>query len=288
VAFLPARSVAGVGAIFGELAYRLRIRRGVVLGNIKRAFPDLDADDREKIARETYLNAGRMLAECLRLPSLRPEQIAAMVEETEGWENAERVVAGGKPLIVVTGHIGNWELMGAYFAHLGYRLKVFAKPLHNPLVESALFSMRRASGLDIIYTGTGLKPALDHLRAGGILVFLADQDARKDGIAIPFFGVPASTAPGPAVFARLARVPILPVFAIRVGPARHRVQVFPPIEPAAGKGRDEAIERMTRAHVEALEKIVRQYPGQYFWFHKRWKTPVEKLRSFKKRPNPGE
>jgi KDO2-lipid IV(A) lauroyltransferase len=276
---LPWRAAVALGAAAGEVAYRLRIRRRVVFGNLALAFPDWSMSERRRVAHQTYLNAGRMFVECLLLPTLSPEQMDKLVEGVDGLGFAEIVGAGHKALVGLTGHMGNWELMGAYFARHGYRFKVFVKPLHNPHVEAALLEARRRCGLDVIHASEGLKPALHHLREGGALAFLADQDARNAGIAVPFFGVPASTVLGPAVFSVLGKVPILPIFAIRVSPTRHRFVIFPAIEPVAGEKRAAAMDRLTRAHVEVLEHIVRKHPEQYFWFHRRWKTPVKKLKS---------
>jgi len=273
---LPWPIAIATGAAVGEIAYRLGIRRKVVFTNLALAFPDWTHDQRRRVARQSYRNAGRTLAEYILLPSLRPGQLEQIVEQVEGLGYADLVEAGRKPVIVLTGHIGNWELMGAHFARMGYSLKVFAKPLHNPRIESALLHTRRSLGLDVLYTGEGLKPAVRHLREGGILVFLADQDARKAGVAISFFGKPASTALGPAVFAQLTRAPIVPVFAIRVGTSRHRFVIFPPIQPLTGLDRNAALEQLTRSHVEALESIIRQHPEQYFWFHRRWTTRTDK------------
>jgi len=286
IAWLPWRAALAVGATFGAAAYRLGIRRRVVMANLRRAFPDLNASRRRDIAYQTYLNAGRMAVEWLRMRSLSGADFERMIEGGDGAEFIERAGGQRKPFVVLSGHMGNWELMVAYFAREGFKLKAFVKPLHNPRIESYLLQTRRTLGIDVIYTGKGLKPALRHLREGGVLVFVADQDARRSGIAVPFFGTPASTALGPALFAWLARVPILPVFAIRVGTDRHRFVVFPPIEVSPGEKRETALERLTRTHVEILEEMIRRYPDQYFWFHRRWKPPPRKMLPTR-RPTPG-
>jgi len=275
---MPWRAALAVGAALGSIAYRLGVRRRVVWANLARAFPDWSDNERRRVAYETYRNTGRTIIECLMLGSLSPSRLAELVEGVEGEEFIEQAGGVNKSFVVLTGHMGNWELMGAYFAQRGFRLKVFAKPMHNPRIESQLLAARRAFGLDVLYTGEGLKPALRHLREGGALGFLADQDARRAGIAVPFFGVPASTALGPAVFALLGKVPILPIFALRVGSAHHRFVALRPIEPRAGEKREVALEQLTRAHVQALEEMIRKHPEQYFWFHRRWKTPERKLK----------
>jgi KDO2-lipid IV(A) lauroyltransferase len=277
LSLLPWRVAVAIGAAAGELAYWLAVRRRVVLANLTQAFPEWDGRRKRRTARRVYHYAWRGLVESFLLQTLSPDKMDRLVEGIEGFDLVRPIIEAQRPFIVVTGHIGNWEMMGAYFARQGYRLKVFAKPLHNPVLEADLLAARRAVGLDVIYTGEGLKPALRHLRDGGVLVFLADQDARRAGIAVPFFGAPASTALGPAMFAYLGRAPIVPVFAIRVGTLHHRYIISPPIEPLPGEKREAALERMTRAHVEALERIIRKYPEQYFWFHRRWKTGIEKL-----------
>jgi len=277
LSLLPWRVAVAIGAVAGDFAYCLAIRRRVVLANLAQAFPEWDGRRRRRAARRVYHHAWRGLVESFLLQTLSPEEMDRLVEGIEGFDLVRPIIEAQRPFIVVTGHIGNWEMMGAYFARQGYRIKVFAKPLHNPVLEADLLAARRAVGLDVIYTGEGLKPALRHLRDGGVLVFLADQDARRAGIAVPFFGAPASTALGPAMFAYLGRAPIVPVFAIRVGTLHHRYIISPPIEPLPGEKREAALERMTRAHVEALERIIRKYPEQYFWFHRRWKTGIEKM-----------
>lgn len=276
---LPHRVRLGLGGALALLAYGVGVRRRVVMENLARAFPDWPPARRRRIARQAYRNLGRTFAELFALNALTPEALDRLVDGVEGAEHIDALPGEGtrRPCVVVTGHVGNWELMGAFFARQGYRLKVLAKPMHNPRTEAAVAATRREIGFDILYTGQSLKPGLRHLREGGVLAILADQDARKDGIAVPFFGVPASTALGPAVFAWLGRVPLLPAFAVRVGPTRHRFHFYPPITPQPGESREAALERMTRAHVAALEDIVRRYPEQYFWFHRRWKTPVGKL-----------
>lgn len=279
---LPLRAAVAVGAAFGRLAYRLGIRRRVVAENLTRAFPDWSLSQRRTVARQAYCNVGRFFAECICLQSLAPQTIDAMVDGIDGQEHLDRVGGTGKPFVVVTAHVDNWELMGAFFIRRGFRLCVIAKPLHNPYIEASLAKSRRAVGLEVIYTGEGMKPVTRHLREGGVLAVLADQDARKQGLAVPFFDHPASTAPGPAVIAWLARVPLLPVFPYRVGPSRHRFRFFPPIEFTQGEDRDRALESMTRQHVGALEEFVREHPADYFWFHRRWKTPPHKIGKKKK------
>jgi KDO2-lipid IV(A) lauroyltransferase len=275
---LPRRVSIGWGALSGRISWRLGIRRRVVLENLALAFPEWSDARRREVGRASYENFGRTVVEMLCLRSYSADELESLTDGIEGTQYVDEVGNIGQGLVVVTGHIGNWEFMGAYFARRGYQFKVIAKPVHNPRVEAEIAATRRACGFDILYTGEGMSSGLRHLRGGGVLAILADQDARRTGVGVPFFGVPASTALGPAVFAALEKVPILPVFSVRVDSIRHRYHVYPPIRPIPGEPRDKAIERMTVAHVAALEDFVRKHPEQYFWLHRRWKTPPRKLR----------
>jgi KDO2-lipid IV(A) lauroyltransferase len=265
-----------------------------------------------RLARRCYVNAALTFCEFARMRKMNQQEILGLIESVEGEEYF--IEAGGtqKPYIAITGHLGNWELMGAYFAIKGVPLTVIAKPIHNPLVDRYVNSIRAAKGYDVISTREGMKRVVSQLREGRVMVFLADQDARKGGIFVNFFGYPASTHTGPALFMTRMNLPMLPVFDVRAAapaaagegspvpsrdrngtclpPAcgtgrnrqvgiRHKIifrkPLYPPQAakaPSDQKNRDETIRTVTEQHVRLLEEMVRAYPDQYFWFHQRWKT----------------
>lgn len=228
-----------------------------------------------EITTATYENLFVFSMEFVHLGKWDKQKIAKRIAEIEGEEYFLNFSKSGDPYIAVTGHIGNWELMGAYFASCrDVPVAVVAKPLHNPYVEEMVNNVRTKNGMEVISTREdAAKDILKALRKGKNVVFLADQDARRSGIFVDFFGKKASTFPGPALFAIRSGCPILPVFDIRMKNYRHKIIFYPPIYPTGvSKNREEAVEEITRRHVGVLEDVIRRYPEQYFWFHKRWKT----------------
>jgi KDO2-lipid IV(A) lauroyltransferase len=316
---LPFRASLGLAKMVALFAYYVvPIRRRIVRENLRRALGDLPASHLRRLGRRCYVNAALTFCEFARMRTMNRHEILGLIESVEGEEyfievdaarsatvphagsasgtHPDKQGGAGKPYLAITGHLGNWELMGAYFAIKGVPITVIAKPIHNPLVDRYVNSIRAAKGYDVISTREGMKRVVSRLREGRVIVFLADQDARKSGIFVNFFGYPASTHTGPALFMTRMNLPLLPVFDVRTtvcassrqgSPVRHKIifrePIYPPEEAlsageqsrhAAGcqAGRDEAIRRVTEQHVHLLEEMVRAYPDQYFWFHQRWKT----------------
>jgi Kdo2-lipid IVA lauroyltransferase/acyltransferase len=172
----------------------------------------------------------------------------------------------------MTAHFGNWEWMGAFMLALGFDVGIWAKPLRNEMVQAFITAQRERMGYSIFYTDQSPLRLFRHVRKGGIIALLADQDARRNGIFIPFFGYPASTPTGPAWIAVKLGVPILPGFGLRTDSGGIRAwtgEIFYP-DPEANE--DEEIERALRHYNTQLEIAVREEPTQYMWFHRRWKT----------------
>jgi KDO2-lipid IV(A) lauroyltransferase len=143
----------------------------------------------------------------------------------------------------------------------------------NPGADAFLNASRRRLGLDLIPMEGGLRPALKRLRGGGNLGMLADQDARRLGIHVPFFGRPASTLTGPARLSIRARVPVFVAVLDRVGPARFQARALAWIEPVEGAEEESEVRRITEAITAAIEGAARERPDHWYWIHRRWKTP---------------
>lgn len=277
--YLPTGVAVNLGAAAGATAHlALPIRRRVVRQNLERAFGNSHTlEELRRIEAATYRHLGMLGAECLGLWRHGPEWLDRQIVETAGVENAQPLLDEKKPFLVLTGHFGNWEMLGAYFGSR-FNLSVLAKPLHNAALDRELSALRSRYGLEIL-TSTEKTVARNILRAvrgGRTVCFLADQDARRAGIFVPFFGRPASTFAGPALMSIRLKMPLVPAFLLRLGPGRHRVVVRPPLYPPEGLRIDEAVARLTADHVKALEDVIRLAPSQYFWFHRRWKTAPRK------------
>ena len=273
----PGCAHAPIARLFGLFWYYvLPIRRRVALANLARAFPGRNAAWRRKVAQSSAAHFVRvMLFEFFALGGKKPAVLGSMLAGIDGLENYERGGGDARALICVTGHLGNWELAAAYFSRIrGRKIAALAKPMHNPLVERLVSRVRRACGWEVISTHEDpLRPILRAVREGRLIVFLADQDARRDGIFVPFFSHPASTARGPAFLACRLGLPIVVGIACRSPEGgRYRLRFHPPIVPDRSAEREAEIERLSRAHVAILEEAIRENPEQYFWFHRRWKT----------------
>lgn len=273
---LALRLGEGLGWMAGVV---FRIRWRTVMDHLRWAFPERDDAWRRRVARGSFRHMGRESVATFRLASSGPEEIRERTSVT-GLEALEAAVEEGQGAIVVTGHFGNWEVGGASLAARGIPLDVVAQRQRNPLFDRALNRTRERLAMTVIERGEAPKRVLRSLRKGRVVAIVGDQNLRHGGVFVDFFGRPASTARGVAVFALRTGTPIFLGIARREPgfPQRYRVMlervVYHPTGDMAG---DEV--RLTEAHTRHLEEQVRRTPEQYFWQHRRWKTrpPEERV-----------
>lgn len=270
-----------VGARIGALGYRpLGIRRGVVERQIAAAFPGLDADDVRRMARAAYEHLGRASIEAAILPSLGRNAVLDKFEGADDYHLVEDAMSQGRGLIFVTGHLGNWELAGAYVAARGVPLDAIARRMKNPLFDRYLTETRSQIGMHVVHDSEAVRRTPRSLREGKAVAFLSDQGVL--GLAstfVPFFGRPAKTPRGPAVFALRLGVPVVFGVAVRQPSGKYRL-VFEPVAVEDTGDRDRDVDAIVARYTATLEKWVRRYPEQYFWHHRRWRrqppdTPPE-------------
>lgn len=271
--WLPERLALALGSFLGDVTGRLvRIRRSVVDANLELAFPDRPRRWRRRTAVAAYRHVGREAVTLLRLGRMDPGEVRRRTE-VEGLERLREAVESGRGVIAVTGHFGNWEVGGAAVAARGIPTDVVAVRQHNPLFDRDLVAVRERLGMKVVEKRDAPREVLRSLRRSRLVALVADQNVKSGGVFVDFFGTPAATARGPALFALRSRAPVFMGMAQRIpgSPARYRV-VFEELPlPPEGAG-EEGVRRLTAAHQEALEKWVRAFPDQYFWHHRRWKT----------------
>ncbi|HYM81041.1 MAG TPA: lysophospholipid acyltransferase family protein [Candidatus Limnocylindria bacterium] len=265
---LPWRTSLGVGEWLGRRARSLGVRRRIAEENIARAFPERAPVERDRILRAHYAELGRVVCEYPRLPELARSPLGRYVAELRGRKHLEAV--RGQGAVLLTGHFGNFELLGAFLGHI-HATDFVVKPLTNPYVERTIGDLRAAARIGQIPVGSAMRRAFQALRAGRWVALLADQDARKHGVFVPFFGQPTSTPVGPARLALRAGVPILPGFIERRPDGRHAIEVLPPMELPEVDDPDPE-RTLTARHAALLEGRIRRYPEMWFWLHRRWKT----------------
>jgi KDO2-lipid IV(A) lauroyltransferase len=274
-------SAGNVGARIGALGYRpLGIRRRVVERQIAAAFPGLDEADVNRIARGAYEHLGRSSIEAAMLARLGRDAVLDLFDGADGWDVVEQALAKQKGLIFVTGHLGNWELAGAYVAARGIPLDVIARRMSNPLFDRYLTETRSRIGMVVVHDAEAVRRTPRSLRDNRGVAFLADQGVL--GLAstfVPFFGRPAKTPRGPAVFALRLQVPVVFGVAVRQPSGKYRL-VFEPVLVEDTGDRDRDVDAIVARYTATLERWVRRYPEQYFWHHRRWRrqppdTPPE-------------
>lgn len=264
---LPRRAAEAVGAGLGTALHRaVGLRRDVVEGQLRASFPSRPETWIQSVVAGCYGHFGRELAALARMGRLDP---ARLVERTVGaregratWEEA----AAGGGVVMVTGHLGNWELAGALMSALGAPVSAVVKPQANRRVDRRLGRLRRRLGIEPVPMRQAGRRLPGALAEGRAVALVADQDAGGRGVFVPFLGRTASTFRGPARLALRHEVPLL--FGVLVREGQGYRFVLERVEVSAGT--DEG--RLTRAWVSRLEQRVRQRPDQYFWFHRRWKT----------------
>jgi KDO2-lipid IV(A) lauroyltransferase len=271
VTLLPRRAAARLGERIGDLVrFPLGIRRDTVDSNLRRAFPDADEEWLERVRRGAYRHLGREAVEMIRLSHLSREEI---IERTEmpSWEDFAAAREEGNGVLLVTGHYGNWEIAASAVAARGMPIEAVVKRQRNRLVDARVEAARRRLGIGTIDMRSAPTRIPRALAQGHAIGIVADQDARAAGVWVPFFGVPASTYRGPALFALRLGTPLFASVARRLPDGRYRVEgTRLPAEHTGDLERD--VETLTARLAAHLEGEIRRDPVQYFWFHKRWKT----------------
>lgn len=269
------------GERLGVLGYRpLNIRKRVVEKQIGAAFPNLDREQVKELARQSYAHLGRTFVESALFDTIGKQGVLDIVDEVHGWEHIDSQIARGQGIVFVTGHHGNWELAGAYVAARDIPVDAIARGMANPLTDDYVTRVREATGMVIVHDADAVRRAPRSLRAGRGVAFIADQGVL--GLAstfVPFFGRPAKTPRGAAVFALRFEVPVIFMLALRKPSGKFRV-IVERIEPRRTGDMDQDVDRIVAEFTARLEHWVREEPAQYFWQHRRWRrqppdTPPE-------------
>jgi KDO2-lipid IV(A) lauroyltransferase len=268
------RVVYVVFAFVAWLAWTLRIRRGVVEGNLRLAFPEKTEDERKAIARATYRNVGRVAAEFLAIQRATDAEIAGAFER-EGWEIYEQARASGRGVLACTAHYGNFEVLAAVNTLQGVPITMISREMGRSRFNDMWRAARAKAGVEDLVVGRGniLQAAIRSMKAGRALGYVIDQNERSRNAVFPtFFGVPAATSPTPAILARRTGAAVIFTVAVPLGGGRHKVVIEGPIEMPDTGDRDADVLAFMQDLNDRLERWVRRHPEQWYWLHRRWKT----------------
>jgi Kdo2-lipid IVA lauroyltransferase/acyltransferase len=241
--------------------------------HLSASYPQWTDAQVQEVTRGSLVHLAQLAVEVFQAPRLM---------HADGW--APRVTVGelgpalrllnaGRPVLMVTGHIGNWEVLGHVLATLGYDTSALARPLDNPLLNDWLLGIREEKGLHIITKWDATDRMLGVIERGGALGFIADQNAGDRGLFVPFFGRLASTYKSIALLALKCETPVVCGCAHRVGPGfRYELLVGDVITPQDWAGAADPLYYITARYTRAIEQLIRRRPDQYLWMHRRWKS----------------
>lgn len=275
---MPTGAARGLGRCLAWTALRARPReKRLALANLALALPEVAGAERERLLALSVRRLGENLADTLAVPRLvdlpgfLTEEPCASTDGLRFMDVLTALADRGNGVILLMGHLGCWELLGAWLAReMAVRrlgpLGAVTGTVHNPAVDRLLQERRRSLGLKVLPRSEGARPMVRHLQAGGVVAVLMDQNTRVSSGTAPFFGHPAPTPAGPVRLSLRYGIPMLPVALARHGEG-HRLVHLPPVEPA---GRDE-MEMLVAANA-ALEELIRRNPAEWVWFHRRWEN----------------
>jgi KDO2-lipid IV(A) lauroyltransferase len=274
IGLLPRRLARAVGATIGGLAFHAlgRLRR-VGTRNLELAFPEIEAAEREAILRRVYRNLGYLLAEFCLMPQYTPERASEFIRY-EGLENYTQARDKGNGVLVLTGHLGAWELSSFYHSLMGRPMGMVIRRLDNSMVDMFVNRIRCLHGNRVIHKDDFARGLIASMRAGETVGILMDTNMTPpQGVFVPFFGLLACTASGMARVAAKTEAAGVPGFLLwEEREQRYVLRFGEELEVAdTGDSEGDALTN-TAAFTAAIEGYIRRYPDQWLWMHRRWKT----------------
>lgn len=277
LARLPRAWLYGLTGALAWLAWALRVRRRVVMENLRLAFPEKTAEERRQIARKTFRHLGRMAAEFALVARMSPQELERTLV-LENFEAVEEAQARGRGVVACTAHFGNWELLQAGCGLRGIPISSISRRQSSARADAAIKRARRKAGVEDLGSmkGETLKAALRAMRQGRVLGYVIDQNVSRRRAVFPtFFGVPAATSPTPAVLAMRNGAAVVFAVAVPEEGGRYRVVIEGPLAVPASGDRDRDVLAFMQLLNDRLEHYVRLHPHAWYWLHRRWKTRPE-------------
>ena len=269
---LPLRAGLSIGWLIGVFFfYVLRFRSDEAQRRLKEVYGDrFTPKERQHIAWLSFRNICFNAIEAARFGKLTHERMKQMPLYNAIDQVHQRYKENG-PLIVATAHMGNWDLAGVASKLDDMPIFSIARRQKNPLTDKLLNQMRNATGMEVVLNDSRvLQNVVRKLKSGEVLAILPDVRSRTEALSIDFLGGKANLGPGTALFAQMAKCPVVPVIILRKGWTQHEAKVFDPIFPNPDADKKEDRERMMQELISIFDEQISQHPEQYFWFNKRW------------------
>jgi len=266
------KQALALGRIIGTLAYLIDVpHRRIVRTNLRLAFPDWPAEKVRRTSRRVFQQLGATLVEMCQLATYSQADVIDRVRVV-GADRWRRALDQDRGLIIVSAHLGNWEVGMQYAACFMQKPALgVAKKIHFQPLNKWIHKLRTRFGNKIIYKKGALPDMRQALRKGGIVAMLVDQSKRREGVDVNFFDYTVPTTPAAAFLAIRCESPVLPIFCIREADGQLTIHVEPPLNFKWSGDLRSDVRTNTQLITQAVERTIRKYPEQWFWVHKRWK-----------------
>jgi KDO2-lipid IV(A) lauroyltransferase len=278
VRLLPLRMVHKIGYVLGRIGYLLlKSRRMVALRNLQNAFPGMNVQQLEQIARRSFQHITATFVELLWSPNYTKELIKERVL-IDNLDVLTELLKKKKGVVFVTAHFGSWEISAqAIVVNTLSTVCAIAKSQTNLFIDRRINRWREMFGVKVIPMGISVRDVVRTLHAGGIVTLVADQTAPKESVAVEFFGRQVPTFEGPAVFCLKTGAPIVVGCAVRQEDGSYEMHlVHVPSDDIVGSSQEQ-IRELTQRQVRLTEEAIRQHPEQWMWMHKRWKHVPDRV-----------
>ena len=259
----------GLGWIYGNI---VRYHREDAIDALTRAFPDKNDQEIQVIVKQMYANLGMNMIELTRLAGFSAEVFSDDYIKIHGLEHVEAALKRNKGALILTGHIGSWDLACTVTPRVGYDLTVITKALKQEALNEVWQDIREKFGVKFVSAHNSYRACLKVLRKNELVGFILDQNMiDKEGIFVNFFDRPACTTPGLAFMSAQSKAPVVPIFIKRMPDGTHEAYIQPFIEPPPNR-KPEAIQEATQVYTKILEEYIRENPTDWIWLHRRWRT----------------
>ncbi len=259
-----------LGRLLGYLTWDvLRIRRSLVLDNLKQAFPEKE-EEIKQLARQSYVNQAKNMIELLRIPQIRNEQDARVLVEVRGDATFHEAIVQNRGAVVVSAHLSSWEAIGVCAGILLSPLHIVVKPIKNKYLDRRINQLRTMHGNRVMPKDQAVRQGLQILKSGGIMVILGDQSKKHGNFYAEFLGRRSSVVLGPAFLALKAGVPLFVETCRSLDNGGYLVDINL-VKTGDLKYNKNDIRTLTLRYTKVLEEFIRKHPEEWLWLHDRWK-----------------
>jgi KDO2-lipid IV(A) lauroyltransferase len=261
------------------MAYLVDIRhRRIVRHNLAFIYPHWDSRQTRILAKRIFQHFGVILLEILQIPFVSRISLIARVQ-VEGLETLTAAMDHPHGCLVYSAHLGNWELgFLALSAKLNRSVLTVAKPVKWRLAHHWLLALRSRFGNRVVFKEGAMPFMMRSLRQGKSVAILIDQGVRRnEAVEVTFFGKRTLATPAAALLALRCRMPVVPIFCVRGADGQYQIRVLPPVAVERSASLRDDIQAYTQTLMKTLEDVIKDYPDQWFWFHKRWKRTYPEI-----------